>query len=599
MSRAEKTVLFALVVAVVAGSMLPVGAAAVLSDQTATQSSADNHSANAVNVSVDIGQQLSVVVSTTTSEVRSGASEAGFTQRLESTGPTERADAIADRADDLGERASEIRADYEEATTEYQNGESNAPEYAQEIAVLASQANDTNQSIADLSARADELPDAERRAVGLTGADLAELNETLDPLLTQTTSGILSQYVAASAGEIEITANGGVEIEVTSEDGENARQIERSRDDGNTSYELSQAEALDTARGALSDQSGEWITTSVTTDDGAYEFEFVYDGSAEGEAEVSVDGQTGTVFELEEEIEFEDEDETEDENETENEPPVDPPENEDEDEPEDDENETENEPPVGPPENEDENENETEDENESEVEAGRLAILVTGGVPGPGENVTVGVTAAGDAVAGATITLDEEPVGTTDENGTLGVTLPDSEEVKVEATSGEAEGELEFEFEREDENGDDRELGATADIDNGTVTVSVVLGDSPAADVNVTANGRVVGSTDANGMLSFPLPNEEELEIEVEQNDREAELEYDLEDEDEDEGEDENETEAEPPVEPPENDEKEDEEEDESEGENETEDQPPVEPPAGPPEDDEEDGDEDETESRR
>ncbi|MFC6722712.1 hypothetical protein ACFQHN_35355 [Natrialbaceae archaeon GCM10025896] len=54
----------------------------------------------------------------------------------------------------------------------------------------------------------------------------------------------------------------------------------------------------------------------------------------------------------------------------------------------------------------------------------KLDVSVTDGEPGPGEEVTLTVTADGEEVEGATVDIDEETVGQTDENGTITVTLP-------------------------------------------------------------------------------------------------------------------------------------------------------------------------------
>ncbi|QLH80389.1 DUF4382 domain-containing protein [Halosimplex pelagicum] len=65
-----------------------------------------------------------------------------------------------------------------------------------------------------------------------------------------------------------------------------------------------------------------------------------------------------------------------------------------------------------------------------------------------GENVTLAVTENGSALANATVSVDGEPVGTTDADGELVVEVPsDAEELEVEVADGDAEAELEAEFE--------------------------------------------------------------------------------------------------------------------------------------------------------
>jgi uncharacterized GH25 family protein len=113
------------------------------------------------------------------------------------------------------------------------------------------------------------------------------------------------------------------------------------------------------------------------------------------------------------------------------------------DEREDDENETD----ADEDEREDDEANETEagDEADDGDESALNATFV--GEATPGENATVAVTANGSAVANATVTVDDEVVGTTDADGRVTVAVPaDAEEFEVEITAGEREAELEAEF---------------------------------------------------------------------------------------------------------------------------------------------------------
>jgi len=472
MIRQKTAALLLLTVAVAAGVMLPAGA---IPGAAGTADQAGQGQGSTERVSAEVGQQLSTVVVATTQEVKTEADEAAFEQQLDQTNATARAEAIAQRAADLDRRAGEVRSEYASVTESYRSGDITGSAYAQEIASLSVRASAIDSSVDRLETRAAQLSAAERRAVGVTDADLQDISEQIESLSSPTASAILSQFTGQTRGEIELEANGGIELEVTNEDGERSRQFERPRD-GNGTYVLTQSEALAVATDTLSDQDGEWILTSASADDGAYEFEFRFSGAGEGEAEVSVDGETGTVFELEESIESDDDD----------------------DEREDD----------------------------------RLAVRVTEGEPGPGSAVTLTVTDRSGPVEGATVAVNDETVGQTDANGTVAVTLP-ADEAEIEATAGDAEGELEFEF--EDEESEERSLAATADITDGTVTVSVLLGDQPLDGANVTANEQFVGTTDGNGTASFSLPADDELEIDITYQDLEAELEYDLE-ADEDDG---------------------------------------------------------------
>ncbi|MFC6722711.1 hypothetical protein ACFQHN_35350 [Natrialbaceae archaeon GCM10025896] len=470
MSRLRTTAVLVLMAAVAAGMVLPAAAISGTAAQTGEQQNE--------TVDIEVGQQLSTVASATTDEVRSEADQAGFEQRFNETSSTERAEAIADRATELETTATELRTQYDELTESYRNDEIDGSTFAQRIASLTTKANAVERNTERLADYAAQLPAAEQRAFDITEDDFDQITDQVSPVSTRTTSAILAQYTAESAGEIEIEIEreNGVQIEVSSEDGEQSRQFERPRD-GSGTYELNQSEATDIAAGSLSEQDGEWVLTSTSTDDGAYEFEFELHGAGEGEAEVAVDGETGTVFELEESVESEDDDD-------------------------DDE---------------------------------RLAVRVTEGEPAPGEEITLTVTASGEPVSDATVELGDGTVGTTDENGTITVTLPADDEAEIEVTAGEREGELEFEFEDEEADG---ELGATADIDNGTVTVSVLLDGEPVEGASVAANEEPVGVTGTDGTVSFALPDSEELEIDIEYQDREAELEYELEADDDEESDD-------------------------------------------------------------
>ncbi|MCU4802747.1 DUF4382 domain-containing protein [Halobacteria archaeon HArc-gm2] len=72
-----------------------------------------------------------------------------------------------------------------------------------------------------------------------------------------------------------------------------------------------------------------------------------------------------------------------------------------------------------------------------------------------GANATLEVTRNGSAVENATVTVDDERVGTTDADGRITVTVPDAEEVEISVEADDAETELELDFEREADDDDD------------------------------------------------------------------------------------------------------------------------------------------------
>lgn len=472
MSREKSAAVVAVTALLVVGLLFPAGSAAgVFAD--GFDSGATDQQATTTDVSVEVGEQLSTVVETTSDDIRTEAESVGFEQRLAAANATERASLVAERAQELENRSLELREQYESLTEDYQQSEVTTNQYARQIATLSASATNVERSVSRLQKRASSLSAAERRAVGVTDDDLGEISSGINPLTGATASAVLGRFTGENSGEISIEAGDRIEVSVES-DGERSRQFERPRDDDD-SYTVNQSAALAIAEEQLSGGAEAWTLRGVSTDDGAYEFEFRYLGAGEGDAEVSVDGSSGTVFSLEESIEAPEEDDADDER--------------DEDELDD------------------------------------LVLRVVSGDPVPGSNVTLQVLGNGEAVENATVRINEQTVGTTDSEGRLDVTFPESEEVEISATAGDADGELEFEFEDDDE----RELGATASIDGQTITVSVVRGGQPVEGATVTLNENATQTTDTDGRASFEF-SVNELEITIQYEDQEAELEYELED---------------------------------------------------------------------
>jgi hypothetical protein len=96
-----------------------------------------------------------------------------------------------------------------------------------------------------------------------------------------------------------------------------------------------------------------------------------------------------------------------------------------------------------------EQENDEGEEQENDEDNRSVASLEATfvGTVTQGEDATVAVTSEGDPVANATVTVGDEPVGTTDTDGRITFSVPDSESVTVEIRRGDAEAELEREFE--------------------------------------------------------------------------------------------------------------------------------------------------------
>ena len=480
-TRATTAVLLA---ALVALSGIPASAAA-LSTGSAVQADGNE------TVNVTTGQQLSTVLAVTSDDVQSEVDEAAFETEYEDASEEERAEAIADRAETLRDRAESIAEDYEAATEAYEDGDLTKSEYAQRIAALNARADNLLTAYENLRERADNVSALELRAAGFNTTATQAAVDDLDSVSGAGASALLQRFVGQSQGEVEIDRANGLSISVESEDGEQSRELDQPGDDS-TNLTVSQSDALDTARSSLSDANGTWVLSGsgVDREDGTYSFAFRLDGNTtEGEAEITVDGSSGEIVSLEEEIE---------------------PRGEADDADEEAEDEAE----------------EGEDAADEERDERELALVVADGTVAPNETVTVRALADGEPTADVTVYRDGEAIGTTDADGTVSVTLPESGE--VELTAG--EGELEFELGDEDEEVY-RNLSADTTLQNGTVTVTLRYEGNGVADASVYANGEQVGTTDADGTVTFDVANStEELEIEVVKGEFEAEFEYEMND---------------------------------------------------------------------
>ncbi|GAA0216533.1 DUF4198 domain-containing protein [Halobaculum roseum] len=471
------------------------GVSAIDGNAAVAATAQENATQNNSSVNVTVGQQLSTVIDVSSDEVQTDFENTAFEVSVEGANEEEQAEAIADRAEELRERAEDIREDYEEATEAYEEGEISKSEYAQRLATLNARATNLLNSYEQLQKRAQNVSALELRAADMNQSLLRASVENLSSVSGTGAAALLKQFTGQSEGEIELETADGLSIEIQSEDGEQSREIERPRDD-DRNITVSQADALDTARAALSTpENGSWTLTEakIKQDEGAYEFAFVLRGADNqtGEAEVSVDGSSGEVFSLEEEIERRGAEDEEDEKER-----------------------------------EDEGEDSEDDE---DAEDGELAMVVSDGRPGPNATVTITVLSNGAPAENVTVFLNEQVVGTTDANGTVTVTLPESGEAELTAQKGEAEGELEFEFEEEDEESEVfRQLNVDASLADDTVSVAVSYNGSSVANATVYANGQAVGTTNSDGTVTFTIDanSTEELELEVVKGAFEAELEF-------------------------------------------------------------------------
>lgn len=433
--------------------------------------------ANGADSQPTTGQQLATVLEVTDEEVSSEIEAASLEETLErAANESERAEILADRAGELRERTDEIATVEENATSAFESGALSQTEYAQRLAVITASASTTADAFDRLEEHTQNISTLELRTAGYDRDANADSRDQLARLSDAGARALLEQFVAEQRGEFSVAVEDGLSIEVENEDGERSSEFEQDQP-GNGTFQVNQSDALATARAQLgTDSDGEWQLRSVDRDESGYfEFEFTLFGSnATGEAEVSVDGETGGVFEFEEEI---------------------------------------------------------EQRESGSVEEIPLSLSVLDGTVEPGGNVTLAVTAAGDPVEEAVVELDDREVGVTDADGRIGLSLPEAEDVEIKAEQGDREGELELHLQSkspsETENTEIREkLSVTGAVDNGTISVTMAYDGKGVSGVTVRANGDRVGTTDANGTLAFEAAVPDELKITLERGGFGAEVEF-------------------------------------------------------------------------
>ncbi|ADQ69281.1 FAD/FMN-dependent dehydrogenase [Halogeometricum borinquense DSM 11551] len=156
-------------------------------------------------------------------------------------------------------------------------------------------------------------------------------------------------------------------------------------------------------------------------------------------------------------------------------------------------------------------------------------------------NATVEVTRDGEAVANATVLVNEEDVGTTDSNGRVTFGVPRDENLKVTVTKDDHQAELEVTLDHDSET--DNQAGEKADAELnatfvGTVsqgenaTLSVTQNGSAVENATVVVNDETVGTTDTDGKLTVAVPNADTLTVVAQVDDAEVELEYEFESDD-------------------------------------------------------------------
>ncbi|WP_435347164.1 DUF7096 domain-containing protein [Haloarchaeobius sp. HRN-SO-5] len=483
-----------LAVLVVVGTAVPTMALSTSSTQASASDGQGTPAAMAVqdaqsSVNVTVGQQLSTVIGVSSDEVQTDFENTAFDISLERASGNEQTEAIAERADELRDRDEAISREYQAATEAYRDGELSGSEYAQRLAALNARASNLLDSYEQLQRRAANRSALELRAAGVDQSAIDAAVENLRSVSGTGTHALLEQFTGESEGEIRLETENGLSIEVESEDGERSREFERPRDTDDD-LTVSQSDALETARAALSDlETGTWTLTGSTVkqDDGAFEFAFSLRNASEltGEAQVAVDGSSGTVFALDEEIDARGD------------------------------------------------EDDAEDDEDHEVDGdGELVMVVVEGTPAPNETIRVQVLADGDPADDVTVSLNDRAVGTTDADGTVEVALPASGEADLTARTADSDGGLEFEFGADD--GDDvfRMLDVDATLDGDAVTATVDYDGDSVENASVYVNDRAVGTTDSDGTVAFTVDTTatERLELDVVKGAFEIELTYAIQD---------------------------------------------------------------------
>lgn len=267
-----------------------------LSGEQVQDNRTDHNASTSLNVTV--GAQLSTVIETQARDVHTDVEDTGFTVAYERG---DRESAVADRFDELRERAAEVRANYDDLEAASEAGDVTRREYARRLASLHDEAEQLRQSLRRVRFRANDLSTAARADAGLDDEALSEISEDLEAVAGTGHRALLARYTGHGNGHFEFDLDAGIRIEATNDEGEGIRSIRRSGDDSRE-LTVGRTAALETAREALSPERN-WTLEGDRLDEinGKYHFEFeLRTDDAAGGADVSVDGSSGEVVDLEE-----------------------------------------------------------------------------------------------------------------------------------------------------------------------------------------------------------------------------------------------------------------------------------------------------------
>lgn len=127
----------------------------------------------------------------------------------------------------------------------------------------------------------------------------------------------------------------------------------------------------------------------------------------------------------------------------------------------------------------------------------------------PGQQMRVKVTGGDGPVSGATVTVDGEPAGTTDEDGLAKASVPYEESVTVTASKGDWS-----ESDRVSLSTDVDVSPEYVDADDETLRIAATLDHSSVPNATVLVGGEPVAETDGEGFATVDLPSDR-AEIEV------------------------------------------------------------------------------------
>jgi hypothetical protein len=174
-----------------------------------------------------------------------------------------------------------------------------------------------------------------------------------------------------------------------------------------------------------------------------------------------------------------------------------------------------------------------------ELGNGELTVQVIEGKVAPGETIMIKVTSGVTPVGDATVIVNDEKVGVTDENGLQTFKVPSNEELEIKVLKDHAEGELEIDLERESGEQEDADNELILEVVGGdvlpgtSITLLVTAKGNPLAGALITIDDREIGTTSLDGRISFVVADVEELDIKAVKGEMEGELKIDLENESE------------------------------------------------------------------